>query len=82
MENEIRTALVRLLEGIGKTDGRAIAEETARLDSLLERGRYGLNPQLVHFLERRSYTKALQFLTGDIAIPSGKCEPRGRKTDA
>ena len=82
MENEIKASLARLLDGIGRSDGRAIAEETARLDSLVERGRYGLNPQLVHFLERRSYAKAFQFLRGDIAIPTGKCGGREAKGDA
>jgi hypothetical protein len=34
----------------------------ARVEELLARAREQLHPQLAHFLERRSYAKALGFL--------------------
>ncbi|RRJ97213.1 hypothetical protein Ga0100231_020045 [Opitutaceae bacterium TAV4] len=68
METEIKEALAALLTGIKQADARAVSENTARLDDLTARGRgAGLHPQLVHFLENRSYAKALMFLGGDAA---------------
>lgn len=76
MENQIKVALSRLLAAIKASDGKTIAGEMARLDDFLARGRAGLHPQLTHFLERRSYAKALQFLGGDADIPTGSCGGR------
>jgi hypothetical protein len=73
METQIKASVQRLLEAIPRADGAVIAEETVRLDALVEQGRPGLHPQLVHFLERRSYAKALMFLGGDADIPAGSC---------
>jgi hypothetical protein len=79
MEPLIKEALAALLDGIRRSDGRVIATEMARLDDLLERGRAGLHPQLAHFLERRSYAKALMFLGGESDIPVGACGGRPAK---
>ena len=76
METQIKASLIDLLAGIKRSDGLVIAAEMARLDDLLERGRPGLHPQLAHFLERRSYAKALMFLGGDTDIPAGACGGR------
>lgn len=81
MEAEIKAALVALLDGIKAADGRVIATEMARLDDFAERGRAGLHPQLVHFLERRSYAKALMFLGGEQDIPVGVCGGRAGRTE-
>lgn len=78
METEIKTSLRCLLDAISQADGPTIAAETSRLDDLVARGRTGLHPQLVHFLERRSYAKALMFLGGGADIPAGNCGGRGR----
>jgi hypothetical protein len=48
----------------------------AALDDCLSEGRGILHPQLVHFLERRSYPKALMFLGGESDIPVGSCGGR------
>lgn len=73
MEAQIKESLVALLAAIKAGDGQAIAAETARLDEWLARGRAGLPPQLVHFLQNRSYAKALMLLNGDAGIPAGIC---------
>ncbi|HEX2101496.1 MAG TPA: hypothetical protein VHF69_12570 [Candidatus Synoicihabitans sp.] len=73
METEIKLALRRLMVAIGQSDGPVIAHEMARLDDFARQARPALHPQLVHFLERRSYAKALQFLGGDTDIPAGAC---------
>lgn len=64
METQIKESLILLLNGINHSDGAVVAAETARLDALLAQGRGNLPAQLEHFLERRSYSKALAFLGG------------------
>jgi hypothetical protein len=76
MEEQIKEALITLLNGIRRADGDAVAAQMARLDGYLGQGRGGLHPQLVHFLERRSYPKALMFLGGESDIPAGSCGGR------
>lgn len=81
METQIKAALISLLDGITKSNGGVIAAELLRLDDLLAQGRPTLHPQLVHFLEGRSYAKAVQFLGGASDIPVGLCGGRaGRPT--
>lgn len=79
MESDIKATLNLLLAGIKQSDGPAIAREMERLDDYLQRGRGELHPQLVHFLERRSYAKALMFLGGETEIPVGACGGRPGK---
>jgi hypothetical protein len=73
MESEIKASLIALLNGIKSADGKIITVATAHLDGIVERCRNGLHPQLVHFLEQRSYDKALKFLGGSPNIPAGIC---------
>ena len=80
METQIKESLVSLLAGIKSSDGKVIANEMARLDGFLEQARSELHPQLVHFLQNRSYPKALMFLGGEINIPVGICGGRAGKT--
>jgi hypothetical protein len=79
MEMQIKDSLTALLAGIKVSDGQVIADEMAKLDEYLSRGRAGLHPQLAHFLENRSYAKALMFLGGDTNIPVGACGGRAAK---
>jgi hypothetical protein len=79
METQIKDSLVALLVAIKAANGQGIADEMARLDEFLARGRAGLHPQLVHFLENRSYAKALMFLGGETNIPVGVCGGRAGK---
>jgi hypothetical protein len=74
MENEIKASLIALLDGIKTANGSVIAAEMARLDAFLASGRG--TPQLVHFLENRSYAKAVMFLGGETNIPVGVCGGR------
>lgn len=73
METEIKASLIRLLDAIKASNGPVVAAEMARLDDLAARGRLSLHPQLLHFLERRSYAKAAMFLGGAQDIPVGVC---------
>jgi hypothetical protein len=79
MEIKIKAAIVALLVAIKAGDGQSVAEEMARLDDFLAQGRLALHPQLVHFLENRSYAKALMFLGGETDIPVGACGGRAAR---
>jgi hypothetical protein len=79
MEIKIKAAIVALLAAIKAGDGQSVAEEMARLDDFLAQGRLALHPQLVHFLENRSYAKALMFLGGETDIPVGACGGRAAR---
>jgi hypothetical protein len=43
------------------------------LETLLTKNRAEMSPDLIHFLERRSYDKAAKLCGGDLAIPRGTC---------
>ena len=76
MEPEIKLSLERLMAAIAGSDGQIIATEMAKLDDFLDRGHGVLHPQLLHFLQNRSYAKALMFLGGESDIPVGVCGGR------
>jgi hypothetical protein len=73
MTNEIKASLILLLDGIKRSDGPVTTREMGRLDDWAEKSGRELHPQLLHFLERRSYAKALAFLGGAEDIPAGAC---------
>lgn len=73
IEERLREALVSLQEGIKNSDSEAISGNLGTLDKLLDAHREALNPQLVHYLSRRSYEKALMHLEGKDGIPKGIC---------
>ena len=80
METQIKESLTALLSGIKAADGQSVAAEMVKLDEFLERGRATLHPQLVHFLQNRSYAKAVMFLGGETNIPVGACGGRAGKS--
>ena len=82
METQIKASLITLLDAIKVSNGKVVAEEMAKLDGFLEQGRDTLHPQLVHFLEKRSYSKAAMFLGGEGNIPVGICGGRAGRPSA
>jgi hypothetical protein len=76
VEDRIKKSLIALMDGIKRADGEAVASQMALLEGYLAEARGTLHPQLVHFLERRSYPKALMFLGGESDIPAGTCGGR------
>jgi hypothetical protein len=76
MNADIKESLISLLDSIKRSDGPRVAQEMARLDDLAVKSGRDLHPQLLHFLERRSYAKALAFLGGAEGIPAGACVRR------
>jgi hypothetical protein len=61
-EDTIRNSLTALFEAIRTSDGEAILRETGRLDALAKEHQGVIDPRLEHFLENRSYPKALALL--------------------
>lgn len=78
MENEIKETLIALLDSIKRADGAKIGVQLGQLDDYLAAGRGRLHPQLVHYLEGRSYAKAVAWLGGEGGIPAGNCGGKGK----
>ncbi|HEY9249730.1 MAG TPA: hypothetical protein VIO38_11380 [Rariglobus sp.] len=82
METQIKESLILLLDAIKASNGGIVVQEMEKIDGFLMRWRESLHPQLVHFLEKRSYAKAVMFLGGESDIPVGICGGRaGRNGD-
>jgi len=85
-EAKIKAALIRFTAGIKNSDGTAISAALTEVEQLLAAHRAEIHPQLVHFLEGRSYAKALAWLGGDSgfakpASPPGGCGTNKRITE-
>lgn len=81
-EGKIKAALIRFNAAITNSDGPGISAALNEVEALLAGARASLDPQLVHFLEGRSYAKALAWLgAGDQlaarpSSPPGGCQSR------
>jgi hypothetical protein len=73
---QIKDSLIALLNGIKNSDGAVIVREMAALDEAVSPARSGMHPQLEHFLQRRSYAKALAFLGGEEIPANPNCTSR------
>lgn len=76
METQIKDSLITLLDAIKASNGTVVVDQMEKIDRFLNEGRAALHPQLVHFLEKRSYAKAVMFLGGESDIPVGICGGR------
>lgn len=76
-EAKIKAALIRFTAGIKNSDGPAISAALTEVESLLSVHRGELHPQLVHFLEGRSYAKALAWLGGESGFAKPASPPGG-----
>lgn len=81
---EIKTALEAFDSAVKAADGPGISATLTQLEALLVAHRGELHPQLVHFLEGRSYAKALLWLGGESgfakpASPPGGCGGGGHR---
>ncbi len=69
----LKETLSSLQQGIKDSDASAITGSLRSLDELVGLHRSELDPQLVHYLSRRSYEKAEMYLEGKDGIPKGTC---------
>jgi hypothetical protein len=79
-ESQIKAALIRFNKAITNSDGAGLSLALNEVEALLARDRATLDPQLVHFLEGRSYAKAIAWLgageelTARPSSPPGGCQ--------
>lgn len=59
---QIQASLEALQAALKAVDTAVILRETARLDELLAAHKEELDPRLAHFLQQRSYAKAMKLL--------------------
>lgn len=83
-EKRIKETLEQFDGAVKRADGAGISTALVELDQLLVEHRESLHPQLVHFLEGRSYAKALAYLGGTSefarpASPPGGCGGGGHR---
>lgn len=76
--SQIKESLIRLTTSMNAADNAAMLRAMKELDGLVAKHGREIDPQLHHFLARRSYAKALDFLAGAADIPSGTCAPPAR----
>lgn len=81
---EIKTALETFDSAVKNGDRAGFSAALGQLEDLLAAHRSELHPQLVHFLEGRSYAKALLWLGGESgfakpASPPGGCGGGGHR---
>jgi hypothetical protein len=74
-EVHIKESLISLLTGISKSDGAVVISSMEKLDALLIEHKDTLVPQLKHFMQNRSYAKALAYLGGETPV-KGTCAPK------
>jgi hypothetical protein len=62
LNNEIEERLTIVVESVEGTDKNTIVSAIKHLDLLVENRADEMDDRLIHFLQRRSYQKALEFL--------------------
>lgn len=77
VETKIKDALIRFNGAIKSTDGAALSAALNEVESLLVAHRTELHPQLRHFLEGRSYAKALAWLGAGDELGAKPASPPG-----
>lgn len=76
-EVQIKQALQQFDSAVKSGDGGGISSSLAQLEVLLGAHRAEIHPQLVHFLEGRSYAKALAYLGGQSEFVKPSSPPGG-----
>jgi hypothetical protein len=76
-ETKIKDALIRFSGAIKNSDSPALSASLNEIEALLQAHRTELHPQLVHFLEGRSYAKALAWLGAGDELAAKPGSPPG-----
>lgn len=74
-ETKIKAALIRFTGGIKNSDAAAVSASLNEVEALLAAHRAELHPQLIHFLDGRSYAKALAWLGGADELAARPASP-------
>jgi hypothetical protein len=75
--DQVRAALVEFDAAVKAGDGPGLSATLTRIEALLAAHRAELHPQLVHFLEGRSYAKALLWLGAESGFAKPSSPPGG-----
>ena len=70
-ETEIKAALMAMTGAIKEANGAATIDALNRVEQFLADHRAGLHLQFAHFLERRSYAKALAWIEAGNPVERG-----------
>lgn len=74
LHTELKTLIDMIEAGDKETaDGASMVEVLGRVDALGQAVQTAAPPMLLHYLERRSYTKALDFLEGRDETAAPNC---------
>lgn len=76
-EAKIKAVLIRFNTAIKSADGAALSAALTEVEALLAAHREAIHPQLAHFLEGRSYAKALAWLGAADELSSKPTSPPG-----
>jgi hypothetical protein len=77
VEANLKEALIRFQSGIKATDGVAVSGALNEIEALLAAHREVLHPRLRHFLEGRSYAKAIAWLGAGEEMSAKPSTPPG-----
>ena len=69
LNKEIEERLQIVVERAGDKDKNDVVSAIKQLDSLVDRRADEMDERLIHFLQRRSYSKALDFLRSQSELP-------------
>ncbi len=72
----LKASLIDLVGGMKAADTQRMLRSMEQLDGLIAAHKAELDPRLAHFVERRSYAKALEYLGGASDVPAGTCAPK------
>ena len=64
VEDELKAVLRGMIGAIDRSEGQDISDSLSTIDGILRERKNELDAQLVHYLSRRSYEKALSYLEG------------------
>lgn len=76
-QTQLKDTLLRFNAAVKAGDGAGLSATLNELEALLAAHRDRLHPQLVHFLEGRSYAKALAFLGAESEFGRASSPPGG-----
>lgn len=77
IETQVKGALIRFNGAIKNSDGAALSAALNEVEALLAKHRDEIHPQLRHFLEGRSYAKALAWLGAADELEAKPSSPPG-----
>ena len=73
LQDQLYSTLKEMMKAIDKGEGEAIVASLGRIDEIGQRLGADAPPMLRHYIEKRSYSKALDFLEGRDESPAPNC---------